>query len=153
FDYSRRVPNDPKLAEDASFQFAKVSYDAGRTDQSINEFERFLQQYPGSSYANEAKEWLAQAYVHGNNFQKAIEYIESLPSKNPRVRQAYQKATYLMGAELFNKNQYDEAIRAFEKSLAYPSDNTYVSLASLWAGEAYSITGKPEDAARHYQKV
>jgi len=58
-----------------------------------------------------------------------------------------------MGAELFNKNDYDGAIRSFEKSLTYPRDNTYVSLASLWAGEAYSITGRPEDAIRHYQKV
>src|SRR5690606_31260781 len=96
---------------------------------------------------------LAQAYVNGNNFQKAIEYIESLPSKNPQVQQAYQKATYLMGAELFNKNRYDQAISAFEKSLTYPRDNNYVALAAFWAGEACSMAGQPEAAVRHYQRV
>src|SRR5690606_17381585 len=106
FDYSRRVPDDSRLAEEAAFQFAKVSYDAGRTDQAILEFEKFLTDYPTSPHADEVKEWLAQAYVHGNNFSKAIEYIESLPTKNQQVQQAYQKATYLMGAELFNKNSY-----------------------------------------------
>lgn len=153
FDYSRRVPDDSRLAEEAAFQFAKVSYDAGRTDQAILEFEKFLTDYPRSPHADEVKEWLAQAYVHGNNFSKAIEYIESLPTKNQQVQQAYQKATYLMGAELFNKNSYTDAIRAFEKSLTFPRDNMYVALASFWAGEAYSMTGKPEDAIRHYQKV
>jgi TolA-binding protein len=153
FDYSRRVPGDAKLAEEASFQFAKVSYDVGRPEQAINEFEKFLSTFPGSAHSNEVKELLAQAYVNGNNFHKAIEYIEALPSKNPQIQQAYQKATYLMGAELFNKNDYSEAVGYFEKSLQHPRDAAYVALASFWAAEAYSIGRKPQDAIRHYQKV
>lgn len=153
FDYSRRIQNDDKLAEEALFQFAKVSYDVGRADQSISEFEKFLSTYPRSAHANEVKELLAQAYVNGNNFHKAIEYIEALPNKNPQIQQAYQKATYLMGAELFNKSNYTEAVRFFEKSLQFPRENTYVSLASLWAGESYSILSRPQEAIRHYQKV
>ena len=153
FDYARRVPKDAKLAEETAFQFAKVSYDVGRTGQAVDEFEKFLTTYPRSAHTNEAKELLAQAYVNGNNFSKAIEYIESLPSKNPQVQQAYQKATYLLGAELFNKNNYAEAARAFEKSLGFPRDPVYVALASYWAAEAYAVTQKPEEAIRHYQKV
>ena len=153
FDYSRRVSDDNKLAEEATFQFAKVSYDIGRTEQAISEFEKFLTTYGRSSHTNEVKELLAQAYVNGNNFHKAIEYIEALPSKNPQIQQAYQKATYLMGAELFNKNSYAEAASYFEKSLQYPRDVTYVTLASLWAGESYSLLRRPQDAIRHYEKV
>ena len=153
FDYSRRVPDDKKLVEEATFQFAKVSYDVGRPDQAINEFEKFLSAFPGSTHSNEVKELLAQAYVNGNNFHKAIEYIEALPSKNPQIQQAYQKATYLMGAELFNKNDYSQAVVFFEKSLEYPRDATYVSLASFWAGESYSIGRRQQEAVRHYQKV
>lgn len=153
FDYARRVPHDPGVAEQAHFQFAKVSYDVGRTDQAIIEFEKFLAQYRNSAHTNEVKELLAQAYVNGNDFAKAISYIESLPSRNPQVQQAYQKATYLMGAEQFNKNDYESAIRSFEKSLSHPRDNNYVALASLWAGEASSILGRPEEAIRYYQKV
>ncbi|MDQ2657143.1 MAG: tetratricopeptide repeat protein [Bacteroidota bacterium] len=153
FDYSRRVPKDEKLAEEATFQFAKVAYDIGRTDQAVNELEKFLTTFRSSSRANEVKELLAQAYVNGNNFNKAIEYIESLPTKNPQVQAAYQKATYLLGAELFNKNNYDEAITLFEKSLGYPREPVYVALASFWAGECYSLRQRPEQAIRHYQKV
>ena len=153
FDYSRRVPEDKKLAEEATFQFAKVSYDAGHPDRAIEEFEKFLTTFPRSPHSNEVKELLAQAYVNGNNFHKAIEYIEALPSKNPQIQQAYQKATYLMGSELFNKNEYSEAVLYFEKSLEYPRDPTYVSLASFWAAESYSIGRRPQEAIRHYQKV
>jgi tetratricopeptide (TPR) repeat protein len=153
FDFSRRVPNDKKLAEEATFQFAKVAYDAGRPEQAINELEKFLTAFPGSTHGNEVKELLAQAYVNGNNFHKAIEYIEALPSKNPQIQQAYQKAAYLMGAELFNKNNYADAVLYFKKSLEYSRDNTYVSLASLWAGEALSLLKRDEEAIRYYQRV
>lgn len=153
FDYARKIPNDAKLAEEASFQYGKVTYDAGRPEVAISEFEKFLDTYRGSAHATEVKELLAQAYVNGNNFHKAIEYIESLPSKNPQVQQAYQKATYLMGAELFNKNNYQEAVSYFQKSLQYPRDAQYVALASFWAAESYSIGHKAEAAIPHYQKV
>lgn len=153
FDFARKYPKDKKLMEESTFQFAKVLYDAGRPDQAINEFEKFLPTFPSSAHATEVKELLAQAYVNGNNFHKAIEYIESLPSRSGHIDQAYQKATYLKGAELFNKDLYAEAVQNFEKSLKYPRDPNYVALASYWAGESYSIGGKFAEAIPHYQKV
>jgi TolA-binding protein len=153
FDVARKYPKDRKLTEEATFQLGKVNYDAGKPEVAINEFEKFLNQFPSSSHANEVKELLAQAYVNGNNYHKAIEYIESLPSRNASVDQAYQKATYLQGAELFNKEEYANAVLSFEKSLRYPKDPNYVALSSFWAGEAYSIGRRFADAIRHYQKV
>lgn len=153
FDHSRRIPHDDNLAEESTFQLGKLAYDAGRMTQSIDELEKFLVRFPQSRHRNESREILAQAYVNGNNFNKAIEYIESLPNRNPQVQQAYQKATYLLGSELFNKNRYAEAVENFEKSLRFPVNSTYVALASFWAGEAYSIGKRYRDAIPHYQRV
>lgn len=153
FNYARNYPGDKTLAEESSFQFGKVAYDAGKADLAISEFEAFLTSYPSSSHRNDVRELLAQAYVNGNNFEKAIEYIESLPTRNQSMQQAYQKATYLKGSDLFNKEIYDQSAAFFEKSLGSPVDRTYVTLASFWCGEAYSILGRFQDAIRHYQKV
>jgi len=153
FDYARKNPADDKLAEESLFQFAKVSYDAGKPDQAITEFEKFLKLYPASPRTTEVRELLAQAYVNGNNFNKAIEYIELLPSRNQYINQAYQKATYLKGSELFNKEQYPEAVEYFTKSLQYPVDQNYTALASYWSGEAYSQGSKYAEAVTNYQKV
>jgi tetratricopeptide (TPR) repeat protein len=153
FDHARRAPDDAALAEEATFQFAKVSYDAGRPDQAIAELEKFLTTFTASTHTNEVKELLAQAYVNGNNFHKAIEYIEALPNRSPYMEQAYQKATYLKGAEMFNREDYQGAVPYFEKSVQYPRDPNYVALASYWAAESYSIGGKFEDAVKHYEKV
>lgn len=153
FDYARKNSADSKLAEESFFQFAKVSYDAGKPDQAIREFEKFSTIYPSSKHQNEAKELLAQAYVNGNDFNKAIEYIEALPSRNKSVDQAYQKATYLKGIELFNKDDYPGAVKYFEKSLQYPVDPNLVVLASFWNGEAYSVGRKYDEAIANYQRA
>lgn len=153
FDYARKYPGDASLTQESDFQFAKVSYDAGKPEQCIREFESFLKKYPRSTHEMEVRELLAQAYVNGNNYNKAIEYIESLPSRNMMMEKAYQKATYLKGSELFNKEEYAEAVRYFERSLRTPIDAKYVSLAAFWSGEAYSIGRKFDEAIKQYMTV
>lgn len=153
FDFARKNPFDKRLAEESWFQFGKVSYDAGKPDQAIAEFEKFLVQYPSGAHSNEVKELLAQAYVNGNNYHKAIQYIEALSTRSPYIDQAYQKATYLKGAELFNKEDYAGAIENFRKSLEYRKDPLYVVQASFWLGEAYSVQRNFAEASTHYLEI
>jgi TolA-binding protein len=153
FEHARKYLNDKDLVEESTFQYAKVSYDLGKPDLAITELERFLVGFPSSAYTHEVKEILAQAYVNGNNYNKAIEYIESMPRRSAAIDQAYQKATFLKGSELYNKNDYTGAAQFFEKSLAYPVVPNYVALANFWSGEAYSNDRKFDEAIVRYQKV
>ena len=153
FDYARKNPGDKNLAEESHFQLGKTAYDAGKPDLAIKELESFLTLYPRSGHTQEVKELLAQAFVNGNNYNRAIEYIESLPSRNQYINQAFQKATYLKGSELFNREDYAEASRNFEKSLSDPADPKYTALASFWNGEAYSLAGRYSDAITNYNRV
>ena len=153
FDIARKYKGDPALVEEASFQFAKISYDLGRPDQAINEFEKMIIRFPGSSHLIEIKELLSQAYVNANNYNKAIDYIESLPGRTPAVERAYQKATMLKGMECFNKDDYTRAVQYFEKSLQRPTDKDYLAEAAFWCGEAYSMGKQYELAAKKYLQV
>ncbi|HNV29381.1 MAG TPA: tetratricopeptide repeat protein [Cyclobacteriaceae bacterium] len=153
FDIARKYKPDQKLVEESTYQFAKVSYDLGRPDQAIAEFEKMLVTFPNSTHADEIKELLSQAYVNATNYNKAIEYIEAMPKRSPAVDRAFQKATMLKGIELFNKEDYPAAVQYFEKSLKYPIDPDYVAETSFWCGEAYSIGKKYEQAAEQYQRI
>lgn len=150
---ARNFKSDARMAEESSFQYAKISYDLSRSDQAIDEFEKFQKLYPNSSHSVEVRELLGHAYVNANNYNKAIEYIEALPRHTPATDQAYQKAAYLKGAELFNKEEYFQAVQFFEKSLQYPIDPVYVADASFWNGEAYSIGKKYDKAADNYNRI
>ena len=153
FNHARNTKTDLKLVEESTFQLAKVAYDMGKPDVAITELEGFLSQFQKSDLVNEVKEILAQAYVNGNNYNKAIEYIEALPKRSPAIIKAYQKATYLKGSDYFNREDYAEAVKLFEKSLVNPVDARYTALASFWAGEAYAIGRKYDESIPFYLKV
>jgi TolA-binding protein len=153
FNYALKFTADSPFAEESLFQYAKVTYELGKADVAINELEKFLKDFPKSDHTIEVKELLAQAYVNGNNYNKAIEYIEALPRKSTGIERAYQKATYLKGAEHFNKEEYAEAVIYFDKSMTFPVDQNYLGLSAFWAAEAYSIGRKYEEAVPRYLKV
>lgn len=153
FDIARKFKPDPKLVEESTYQFAKVSYDMGQPDKAIAEFEKLLVTYPNSAHAEEIKELLSQAYVNASNYNKAIEYIEAMKTRSPAVDRAFQKATLLKGMEYFNKDDYANAVQMFEKSLRFPVEPDYVAEASFWSGEAYSIGKRYEQAAEQYQRI
>ncbi|MBX2898909.1 MAG: tetratricopeptide repeat protein [Cyclobacteriaceae bacterium] len=153
FDIARKYKPNPRLVEESTYQYAKVSYDMGQPDKAIAEFEKLLVTNPTSTHADEIKELLSQAYVNASNFNKAIEYIEAMKVRSPAVDRAFQKATLLKGIEFFNKEDYASAVQTFEKSLRYPIEKEYVAEASFWSGEAYSIGNKYEQAAEHYLRI
>jgi len=153
FDIARKFRADQKLVEESTYQYAKISYDMGKPDQAIAEFEKMLVVFPNSTHTNEIKELLSQAYVNASNYNKAIEYIEALPRKSPAIERAFQKATLLKGIELFNKEDYSAAVEFFEKSLKYPVDQAYLAEASFWNGESFSIGKKYEQAAENYLRI
>jgi tetratricopeptide (TPR) repeat protein len=147
-----RKSEDATVAEQAQFTYAKVLYDQGQSEKAIVEFERYLEIYPKAPSANATKELLAQAYINGNNYQKAIEYIESLSVKSPVIEQAYQKASFLKGSEFYNKDRYSEAITFFKKSLSYPRDESFIQRASFWCAEAFAILRNYSEAEEMYKR-
>ncbi len=153
FGISKTFKKDLRLAEESLFQSAKINYDLGKPDIAIAEFEFFLKSFPQSVHVQEIKELLSQAYVNANNYNKAIEYVESLSKRSPAVDRAYQKATYLKATELFNKEEYAQAVQYFEKSLDYPLDPEYLVEASYWCGESYSIGRRFEQAIPLYDRA
>ena len=151
FETAKKFSQDPNVAEEGLFLSAKVNYDLGRSEVSIQEFESVLQKYPESSHTQEIKELLAQAYINANNVNKAMAYIESLPRRTPAIDRAYQKATYLKGTEYFNKEDYPMAAEMFRKSLEVPVEVRLVGEASYWLGETYAIGRRWEEALPHYE--
>lgn len=153
FDITKRSKKDLRLAEESLFFSAKINYELGSPDVAIGEFETLLKDFPQSQHSVEVKELLSQAYVNANNYNKAIEYIDALPRRSPAIDRAYQKATFLKGTELFNKEDYFRAVQFFEKSLQYPVDAVYVAEASYWCGETYSIGRKYQEAIPFYEQA
>ncbi len=128
---------DKKIAEDALFSFAKLSYelDFNPYNEAVKGFSKYLKEYPNSPRKDEVYNFLINVYSTTKNFEQAIKSIESLGTIDPILKVTYQKLIYFKGVEHFNNNDLNSAEREFKKSLAQNSDMKLNSLNQYWLAE------------------
>ena len=141
------------LKKEALFISGKLAFELDRTSESIADLKSYSEKYPNGVHLNEVASLLSQAYVSTSNYALAIRYIEGLPQREPEVRNAYQKATYLYGVEQYNKRNFRQAVALLQKSLESPENKIYEAKSHFWLGESYSIGRRYEEAKPHYQHV
>ncbi len=153
FDNARNSGITPELTEESTYQYAKVTYDLEQTEKAIDVMNSFVEEFPQSQHIDEINDLLSEAYLNTNNYNLALEHVERSQQVNRNLQQIYQKAAFMKGAELFNANDYDEAIALFTKSLKYPLDPAIKQQAHLWMGESYSILQQYDKAAGQYEQA
>jgi len=152
-DKARHISTNEQVKEEASYQFSKVNLELDRSAIAIESMQAFAEQYPQSEHLTEINDLLSQAFLTTNNYDLAISHIESIPQKSRILREAYQKATFHKGVELFNRRKFRDAIKLFEKSLENPFDREIILQANYWIGETYSIGKRYEQALDYYLRV
>ena len=79
-------------SEDASYQSAFDLLKIGQYDKSITAFGDFLTRFPGSSHADNAQYWLAEAYYVTHRYEPAISEYNKLVGSYPES----QKLTHAL---------------------------------------------------------
>ena len=103
-------PEAEKEAYDHAFQSLK---DLKYAD-SAAQFQNFLQQYPGSEYADNAQYWLGESYYVTRNYDIALEAFQDLLTKypgSPKVADGLLKIGYTH----YELKQWDQARAALEQ--------------------------------------
>ncbi len=153
FDKASKLPFNPTIQEESAFNFAKVNFEAKKYSQAIISLDRFIKQFPTSTYIPEANNLLSEAFLNTNDFQRAIVFIERINNKTDRIKEAYQKVTFYKGTEYFNTGKYQTAIQLFDKSLTYRIDKNLETGALFWKAEAQATSRAYAGAINSYQKV
>jgi tol-pal system protein YbgF len=91
------APTEKPVSEKAAYESAKKRFDDGDLEAARIEFENFINTFPESSYAGNARFWIADSYYAEKWFEKAIlEYqkvLEQYPDSNKtaaaRLKQGY----------------------------------------------------------------
>ncbi len=128
------MPYDPKMQEDAYYNYVKLGYEIGNPFENPAEaIQGYLKKYPKSIYRKELEDLLVNSYLTSNNFEEAIRILEKNKETNTKT---YQKATYYRGLELMNEGNYPEAKEMFNKLLKNGFDPELRQLAKFWNAEA-----------------
>ncbi|MBP8822216.1 MAG: tetratricopeptide repeat protein [Flavobacteriales bacterium] len=147
--------NDPNVAEDALFNYAKLAYELSFDpyNEAIIALRDYMAKYPGSARHDEAQEFLLDVYLKTKNYEAALAALDAIKTKDLRLKEAYQKLAFDRGVELYEGRQYAEARKFFQKALVFPVDPKATVQAHYWAGEASYALGDYDAALAKYDDV
>ena len=133
---------DPKIKEDAQFNYAKLSYElnANPYNESIRSFEDYLLKYPKTSHKKEVEEILTSLYFSTRNYKDALTLIEKIPDRSAVMNQAYQRIVINRGIEVFNTGNLKAASTYFLKATKINALPKYTTDAYyLYAESSYRL--------------
>ena len=155
FEFASKLNFDPKIQENALFNYAKLTYEMRNTpfNEAIKAFKEYIDKYPDSDNTTEAYNYLVKAYLNSNNYKEALSSLEELEELELPLQKAYQKVAYYRGLELYNNRHYQDAVEAFNKSLKYKDFNQKIAaLSRYWQAESYYQQQNFEKAAASYNR-
>ncbi|MBT8243739.1 MAG: tetratricopeptide repeat protein [Winogradskyella sp.] len=140
FRNASQMSFDNKIKEDAWLNYAKLSYEIGNPYQSVPQvLSSYLETYPKTPYKEEIEDLLIDSYITSKNYKEALLLLEDKNSFENKL--AYQKVAFYRGIELYNEDQYAEALEMFNNSLKQPRDEEFVARATFWKAETdYNLT-------------
>jgi TolA-binding protein len=138
FKNASEMEFDANIQEDATLNYAKLSYEIGNSYQPVPDvLAAFIDKYPNSPAKGEVENLLIDSYISSKNYKGALELLEKNKSAN---RGAYQKVTFYHGKELNADGDYQGALSMFKKSIGQPVDRRFLARATFWKGETeYSL--------------
>src|SRR4029079_8947285 len=141
--------SDEQQKEVSKFNYAKLSVELGYTDVALTELRGFISAYPNSEYNNEAKELLVNVLSNTNNYEDALNLIQTLQSQSDIVKKAYPKILYGRAVELVNDQQLSKADELLNRIFTVEYNESYITYADFWKGEiAYRMN--TYDSAVYY---
>ncbi len=147
-----RLNFDPKLQEDALYQYAKLSYELDFNTQAIDATRLYLRNYPRSGRNDEVKILLGEELLNSHNYKEAVEILEPIPNKSAAAQAAFQKVTYFRGLEFYNERAFENAIGIFLRSLNNPVDPKIEALTTYWMAEAMYEVRKYSESVETFKK-
>ncbi len=146
---------DPVIREDALFNSARLSYelDFSPFNEAIVALNEYLREFPNTPRHDEAYTLLTNVYLSSKNYKEALFSLEQLKSMSPVMQPTYQKVAFNRGIDLYNKKDYDEALKLFDKALTYPISRELNSQAHYWKAESYYAKAESQKDSTCYPKA
>ena len=141
FGTASRLNFDPALQQEALFNYAKLSYELGYPADAITAIQSIE---PSSQYYLQGQELLGDVFATTEDYQRALDLLERMPNRSPRLEEAYQRAAFSRGLELLNNGEELAAKDLFNKSLQRPVNPSYRAQALYWLAD---LANREEDYA------
>ncbi len=151
FKNASEMDFDTLILEDASLNYAKLSYEIGNSYQNVpSVLITFLKKHPNNASKSEIEKLLIDSYISSKNYKEALILLGK--NKSSENKPAYQKVTFYRGLELYTDGKYQEASSMFEKSIDEPRDAKFTARATFWKGETEYVLEDFKNAVLSYKQ-
>ena len=149
FKYSADNNSNRLQQEISRFNYAKLSFELGYNDVALSTMNQFLEFYPESVYANEAKEIVINLLANTNNYTEALALYKSFDKPTPTMKRIYSKILFGKATELINDQKLGEADALLSQIIQDPNSGTVKSMAEFWKGEIAYRQNRYDDAVKY----
>lgn len=129
----------PLVKEQALYNYALCIHETSYSPfaESVTVFERFLNEFPNSPYAERVNDYLIEVYMNTRSYEAALKSIAKIEHPGARIMEAKQKILFRLGTQAFANADFSKAIEYFNRSLAIGQYNMSAKAdAYYWRGEA-----------------
>lgn len=151
FNEAAKANFNSKIKEEALFNYAKTNLQKGSFQAGITTLDEYLDTYPSGVHRSEVETLLSEALVNTNDYLRAIDQMDKIKTKSPRIQAAYQKVAFYQAMVYYRDQKWDQAISFLDKSLAFPVEREMVLESNFWKGEIYSASGDLPKAIKAYE--
>jgi tetratricopeptide (TPR) repeat protein len=131
---------------DPSFKLGTIYFQEGRMEDAEKAFRKVLELNPGYPLAGH---YLAMVLARTNRLKDALEVCE-MAATPPGETELPSLAWNEMAFHRYERGEYAEAIRAYEKALTFTPERAVIWLD---AGVAHQQLGELDQARRHYEQA
>jgi len=131
---------------DPSFKLGTIYFQEGRMEDAEKAFRKVLDVNPGYPLAGH---YLAMVLARTNRLKEALEICE-MAATPPGETELPSLAWNEMAFHRYERGEYAEAIRAYEKALTFTPERAVIWLD---AGVAHQQLGELDQARRHYEQA
>ena len=155
FDKASRLDFDKQIKEDALYNYALLTYELSYSafNESVEAFERFLKEFPGSKHKDKVHEYLLSSYLTTTNYSQAYASIKNLKSNDRVVKEAEQRVLFGMATDAIANRKYSDAMANLQTLLADKSYNADITArAHFWYGECLYRSKKYDEAEQQFNQ-
>jgi len=134
------------------FNYGKLLVELKEYSMAVTILDKFMENYPQSTYFTESKSLWITALAYNNNFKQALEAYQLIETPSLELLKIYPAILYGLSCNFINDGEVEKAYSLLNQLKNAPYNGNYLSATHFWLGEISYKMGLISDAIGYLQK-
>ena len=155
FERASNIPGKPDVREQALYNYAMVIHETSYSPfaESVTSFERFLNEYPKSAYADQVSSYLVDVYLNTPSYDAALASIAKIQNPGASILAAKMQLLYKKAMDNMASGYLEKVPSMLSDVIALERyDRKTANEALFWRGECYYRMGQTDRAEADYNR-